>query len=205
MKWILVIVLIILSTMPTIAQDDVEITDCAMQLTEEYVWSYLWGTGQYEGTIEQISTRMVTAYQAFAPVATDNCAEIPYGLAFELFFSLDLETITETDAARIYAAIYDEIGDMAIDDAPCAYQIIDKYWSFNDALGEISDADVIIDLAVETWRTAYAITGDMACEDDPVLMLTMLTIQYANTDVEIETDPALIQSVYETVKQQLGN
>jgi hypothetical protein len=204
-KRALIIILVILFSMPVMAQDDIEVTDCATRLAKEYVLSYLWGTAQYEGPINEISTRLVKAYKAFAPVATDNCAEIPFGLSATLFFNLDLTFITETGAARIYDAIYEEIGDMAIDDASCAYQMIDGYWSFNKALGEMRDVDKIINVAVGTWRTTYAITGDLACEDDPALMLTMVTIQYADTDVAYETDPALIRSIYEDIKQKLDS
>ena len=205
MKRLLIVFLLLLVAMPVIAQDDdTEFADCAFRLTGNYVWSYLWGTGQYEGTISEISNRVVAAYQALAPVATGDSAEIPYELTNVLFFNLSVQNISEADAARIYAAIYEEIGDRAIEDAPCAYAIVDEYWSFNDALGELSDTDAIIDLAVETWRTAYALTGDLACEDDPALMLTLLRLDYADTEVDIETDPALIEYVYEEVKRLLN-
>lgn len=205
MKYIWLIAFILLATTPAVAQEDSSSTlMCDMALTDRYVGGYHVDNDWFDAEYERMAAFVVDTYSHFAQFRTDKCGELAYYLTLRSLYNIDYTVWTPDGVAMLYEAIYDEVGGGDIADSPCAYDLFATYFEFSRAVERTTNVQTLIDVSIEMWRTAFSIAGNSSCDDDPVLELTRITIDYSNADVRdsIALDPRVFRAIYEEVSQQ---
>jgi hypothetical protein len=192
---VIVFILFMLSQLTSISFAQENDLDCVTELTTYYYMNLNWDRPYNQPHPPlRMAVEIASIYKTMDNTIS-GCGEIALNLVGTIVDRIDNTLYSPEEIATMYELIYQEIGEISIDEYHCAYDLAHHYLFSTDWQGV--SVDLMATEAIEAFQATQAIADtQVSCDDDPYLSMTS-TILFGG-DFEVG-DTHIIQEVYDIV------